>query len=262
MQSKNPVFSRSQSAGWGSQATPTPQQLQNMYDSPSYAPPAQPAYRTMTIDDVVVRGFMTLGTLVVAAAASWYLGVPMIVAIGSAIVALVLGLIASFTMSTNPLLILSYAAFQGVFLGAVSSVFDANINGIVVQAVLATAMAFAGTLAVYTLRIIRVTPKLVKYVVAAAVAALGLILVNLIAGFFVEGGLGLRDGGPLAIVFSVAMILLGCFFLLLDFDSVEQGVKQGAPEKFAWQCAFGLTLSLVWIYIEMLRLISYFTSSD
>ncbi|MFD2348840.1 Bax inhibitor-1/YccA family protein [Nonomuraea ferruginea] len=87
-------------------------------------------------------------------------------------------------------------------------------------------------------------------------------MVNLIAGFFVEGGLGLRDGGPLAIVFSVAMILLGCFFLLLDFDSVEQGVKQGAPEKFAWQCAFGLTLSLVWIYIEMLRLISYFTSSD
>lgn len=262
MQSKNPVFSRSQSAGWGSQATPTPQQLQNMYDSPSYVPPAQPAYRTMTIDDVVVRGFMTLGTLVAAAAASWYLQVPMGVAIGSAIVALVLGLIASFSMSTNPLLILSYAAFQGVFLGAVSSVFDANINGIVVQAVLGTAMAFAGTLAVYTLRIIRVTPKLVKYVVAAAIAALGLIVVNLIAGFFVDGGLGLRDGGPLAIVFSVAMILLGCFFLLLDFDSIEQGVKQGAPEKFAWQCAFGLTLSLVWIYIELLRLISYFTSSD
>ncbi|MFD2348839.1 Bax inhibitor-1/YccA family protein [Nonomuraea ferruginea] len=80
-------------------------------------------------------------------------------AIGSAIVALVLGLIASFTMSTNPALILGYAAFQGVFLGAVSSVFDSQINGIVVQAVLATAMAFAGTLAVYTLRIIRVTPQ-------------------------------------------------------------------------------------------------------
>src|SRR5690606_22095305 len=203
MQSKNPVFSRSQSAGWGSQATPTPQQLQNMYDSPSYVPPAQPAYRTMTIDDVVVRGFMTLGTLVVAAAASWYLQVPMGVAIGSAIVALVLGLIASFSMSTNPLLILSYAAFQGVFLGAVSSVF--------------------------ALRILGVAPKLVKCVVAAAIAALGLIVVNLIAGCFVDGGLGLRDGGPLAIVFSVAMILLGCFFLLLDFDSLEQGVKQGAP---------------------------------
>ncbi|MFG1947890.1 Bax inhibitor-1/YccA family protein [Nonomuraea sp. NPDC048826] len=261
MQSKNPVFSKKQSTGWGGQA-PTPQQLQNMYDSPSYAPPTQPAYRTMTLDDVVVRGFMTLGTLVVAAAAAWYFDVPLALAIGASIVALVLGLIASFTMSTNPALILGYAAFQGVFLGAVSSVFDQQINGIVVQAVLGTAMAFGGTLAVYTLRIIRVTPKLVKYVVAAAVAALGLILVNLIAGFFIPGGLGLRDGGPLAIVFSVAMILIGCFFLLLDFDSIEQGVKEGAPEKFAWQCAFGLTLSLVWIYIEMLRLISYFTSSD
>jgi uncharacterized YccA/Bax inhibitor family protein len=103
---------------------------------------------------------------------------------------------------------------------------------------------------------------MVKYVIAAAVAALGLILVNLVAGFFVPGGLGLRDGGTLAIVFSAAMILLGCFFLLLDFDSIEQGVKQGAPAKFAWQCAFGLTLSLVWIYLEVLRLLSYFTSSD
>jgi uncharacterized YccA/Bax inhibitor family protein len=261
MQSKNPVFSRSQSAGWGAQ-TPTPQQLQHMYDSPSYAPPAQPAYRTMTLDDVVVRSFLTLGTLVVAAAAAWYFDVSVGVAIGSAIVAMILGLIASFTMSTNPLLILGYAAFEGVFLGALSHVFDAQIGGIVIQAVLGTAMAFGGTLAVYALRIVRVTPKMVKYVVAAAVAALGLILVNLIAGFFVEGGLGLRDGGPLAIVFSVAMILLGCFFLLLDFDSIEQGVKQGAPEKFAWQCAFGLTLSLVWIYIELLRLISYFTSSE
>lgn len=262
MESKNPVFSRSrQSAGWGAQ-TPTPDQLQNMYDAPAYAPPTQPAYRTMTLDDVVVRGFMTLGTLVAAAAAAWYLQVPIAVAVGSAIVALVLGLIASFRMSTNPLLILGYAAFEGVFLGAISSVFEARISGIVLQAVLGTALAFGGVLTVYSLRIVRVTPKMVKYVIAAAVAALGLVLVNLLAGFFVEGGLGLREAGLLGYAFSGAMILLGCFFLLLDFDTIEQGVKQGAPEKFAWQCAFGLTLSLVWIYIEMLRFISYFTSSD
>ncbi len=262
MQSRNPVFSRSrQSAGWGGQA-PTPGQLQNMYDAPSYAPPTQPAFRAMTLDDVVVRSFMTLGTLVVAAAASWYLDVPLAVAIGSAIVALVLGLIASFTMSTNPALILGYAAFEGVFLGTISSLFEGQISGIVLQAVLGTAMAFGGVLAVYTLRIVRVTPKMVKYVIAAAIAALGLIVVNLVAGIFVPGGLGLRDGGTLAIVFSAAMILLGCFFLLLDFDSIEQGVKEGAPAKFAWQCAFGLTLSLVWIYLEVLRLLSYFSSSD
>lgn len=262
MQSRNPVFSKSrQSAGWGAQS-PTPDHLQNMYDAPSYAPPTQPAFRAMTLDDVVVRSFMTLGTLVVAAAAAWYLDVSPGVAIGAAIVALILGLIVSFTQSSNPALILGYAAFEGVFLGTISSLFEGQISGIVIQAVLGTAMAFGGVLAVYTLRIIRVTPKMVRYVIAAAIAALGLILVNLVAGFFVPGGLGLRDGGTLAIVFSAAMILLGCFFLLLDFDSIEQGVKQGAPAKFAWQCAFGLTLSLVWIYLEVLRLLSYFTSSD
>ncbi|MEV0591671.1 Bax inhibitor-1/YccA family protein [Nonomuraea cavernae] len=263
MESKNPVFNRSrqQPGAWAPPA-PTPDQLQHMYDSPSYAPPAGPAYRTMTIDDVVVRGFMTLGTLIAAAAAAWYFQVPMAVAVGAAIVALVLGLIASFKQSTSPALILAYAAFQGVFLGAISSLFESFFNGIVLQAILGTAFAFGGVLAVYSLRIVRVTPKLTKFVIAAAIAAIGLMVVNLLVGFFVDGGIGIRTDSPLGWIFSIAMILLGCFFLLLDFDAVEQGVKQGAPEKFAWQCAFGLTLSLVWIYLEVLRFISYFSGND
>ncbi|GAA2283739.1 Bax inhibitor-1/YccA family protein [Nonomuraea roseoviolacea subsp. roseoviolacea] len=258
MESKNPVFSRTrqQSAGWGA-PTPTPAQLQNMYETPSYAPP-----RTMTLDDVVVRGFMTLGMLVVGAAAAWYFKVPTGVAVGSAIVALVLGLIASFKQSVNPALILGYALFEGVFLGAISRVFEAYFPGIVVQAVLGTALAFGAVLTVYALRIVRVTSKLVKYVAAAGIAALGLMVVNLLVGIFNGTGLGLRTDSPIGWVFSIAMILLGCFFLLLDFDAVEQGVRQGAPEKFAWQCAFGLTLTLVWIYLEVLRFISYFTNSD
>ncbi|WP_219463276.1 Bax inhibitor-1/YccA family protein [Nonomuraea rhizosphaerae] len=262
MESKNPVFSRTrQQQGWQGPA-PTPSQLQNMYDSPSYAPPTQPAFRAMTLDDVVMRGFMTLGTLVVTAAAAWYFDVPVGVAIGAAVVALVLGLIASFTMSTNPALILGYAAFEGVFLGAVSSVFESAYNGIVLQAVLGTMFAFAAVLTVYALRIIRVTPKFVRYGIAAVIALLGLSLVNFIVGFFVPGGLGLRTDSAMGFIFSVVMILAGCFFLLLDFNSIEEGVKQGAPEKFAWQCAFGLTLTLVWIYLEVLRFIAIFTRSD
>ncbi|MFC7102094.1 Bax inhibitor-1/YccA family protein [Nonomuraea rubra] len=219
----------------------------------------------MTLDDVVVRGFLTLGTLVLAAAAAWYFNVPPMVAIGAAIVALALGLIVSFTMSTNPALILGYAVAEGVFLGKISFVFNGMASGIVLQAVLGTAFAFAAVLAVYALRIVRVTPKLVKFVIAAAIAAVGFMLLNLLLGVFGVNdgqGLGLRADEPIGWIFSVAMILLGCFFLLLDFDSIEQGVKQGAPEKFAWQCAFGLTLSLVWIYLEILRFVSYFTSSD
>ncbi|MGW0804187.1 Bax inhibitor-1/YccA family protein [Nonomuraea sp. NPDC002799] len=261
MESKNPVFSRSrqQAGGWAGPA-PSPGQLQNMYDAPSYAAPTRPAQRAMTLDDVVVRGFLTLGALVVAATAAWILRVPPVVAIGAAVVALILGLIVSFTQSTNPALILGYAVFEGVFLGKISFVFSGGASGIVLQAILGTAFAFGAVLTVYSLRVIRVTPKLVKFGIAAAIAALGLLLVNLLVSFFNAGvGLGLRTDSPIGWVFSIAMILIGCFFLLLDFDAIEQGVKQGAPEKFAWQCAFGLTVSLVWIYLEVLRLVSYFT---
>jgi uncharacterized YccA/Bax inhibitor family protein len=230
-----------------------------MYDAPSYSPPT---HRSMTIDDVVVRSFMTLGTLVVAGAASWVLNVSLGVAIVCALVGLVLGLIASFKQSTSPVLILGYALFYGVFVGALSHMYEGFYNGIVLQAVIGTALAFGGVLTVHSLKIIRVTKKLYRFVAAAAIAALGLMLVNLVAGFFVAGGIGIRGDNPLGWIFSVAMILLGCFFLLLDFDMIEQAVAQGAPEKFAWQCAFGLTLSLVWIYLEVLRFISYFSGND
>ncbi|WP_326825727.1 Bax inhibitor-1/YccA family protein [Streptosporangium sp. NBC_01756] len=260
MESKNPVFSR-QSKGhqaWGS-PTPTPEQLQGMYDSPSYAPPAQ---RTMTIDDVVVRGFITLGTLVVSAAVAWALNLGTVALLIGVIVGLVLGLIVSFKQSTNPVLILGYAVAYGVAIGVISHIYNDLYNGIVFQAVVGTALAFAAMLTVYSLRIIRVTPKFTKFVVAAGLGLMGLMLVNWVATFFIQDGIGIRSGGALAYVFSIAAILIGCFFLLLDFDSVEQGVRTGAPEKYSWLMAFGLTVTLVWIYLEILRLLSYFSSSD
>jgi uncharacterized YccA/Bax inhibitor family protein len=255
MESKNPIFSR-QSKGnqaWGT-PTPTPEQLQGMYNSPSYAPPAQ---RTMTIDDVVVRGFITLGTLVVSAGVSWALNLGTVALVLGVIVGLVLGLIVSFKQSTNPVLILGYSVAYGVAIGVISHMYNDRFSGIVFQAVVGTALAFAAMLTVYSLRIIRVTPKFTKFVVAAALGLMGLMLVNLVAGYFIEDGIGIRAGGPLAYVFSIATILIGCFFLLLDFDEVERGVKNGAPEKYSWLMAFGLTVTLVWIYLEILRLLSY-----
>jgi uncharacterized YccA/Bax inhibitor family protein len=255
MESKNPIFSR-QSKGnqaWGT-PTPTPEQLQGMYNSPSYAPPAQ---RTMTIDDVVVRGFITLGTLVVSAGVSWALNFDRTALIAGVLIGLVLGLIISFKQSTNPLLILGYSVAYGVAIGVISHIFNDLYHGIVFQAVVGTALAFAAMLTVYSLRIIRVTPKFTKFVVAAALGLMGLMLVNLVAGFFIPEGIGIRSGGALAYVFSIAVILIGCFFLLLDFDEVERGVKNGAPEKYSWLMAFGLTVTLVWIYLEILRLLSY-----
>ncbi|WP_068927246.1 Bax inhibitor-1/YccA family protein [Planobispora rosea] len=260
MESKNPVFNRMpQGQQPGGYPTPTPEQLQGMYDSPSYAPPAQ---RTMTIDDVVVRGFITLGTLVASAAVAWILNLGMGAALAGVIVGLILALVITFKQSTNPALILGYSVSYGVAVGVISHLYNNFYNGIVFQAVVGTALAFAAMLTVYSLRIIRVTPKFTKFVVAAGLALMGLMLVNLVSGFFIEDGIGIRSGGPLAIVFSIAAILVGCFFLLLDFDQVEQGVKYGAPAKYSWLMAFGLTMTLVWIYLEVLRLLSYFSGDD
>ncbi|MDP9848926.1 Bax inhibitor-1/YccA family protein [Streptosporangium lutulentum] len=255
MESKNPIFSRQSKGGqaWGT-PTPTAEQLQGMYNSPSYAPPAQ---RTMTIDDVVVRGFITLGTLAVSAAAAWVLNLGTVALLIGVVVGLVLGLIVSFKQSTNPVLILGYAVAYGVAIGVISHMYNNLYNGIVFQAVVGTALAFAAMLTVYALRIIRVTPKFTKFVVAAGLGLMGLMLVNLVAGYFIEDGIGIRSGGALSYVFSIAVILIGCFFLLLDFDEVERGVKSGAPEKYSWLMAFGLTVTLVWIYLEILRLLSY-----
>ena len=117
---------------------------------------------------------------------------------------------------------------------------------------------FAGMLVVYKTGAIRVTPKLTRWIIGALVGVLVLMLANLIASIFVAGGLGLRDGGPLAIVFSLVVIGVAAFSLLLDFDMADEAIRRGAPAKFAWYIAFGLLVTVVWLYLEILRLLSYF----
>ena len=233
------------------------------YGGPGFAPPAPPATRPMTMDDVVVRGFLTLATLVLTAALAWVF-VPTRLAAPVLVVAVLaeIGIWAfiTFGRKANAPLVLAFAGVYGVVVGIVSHSYNDVFHGVVFQAVTGTALAFAATLAAYALRIVRVTPKFAKFTIAAGAALIGLMLVNMLAHLFgADQGIGIRDpGSPLAYVFSVVAILVGCFFLLLDFDSIEQGVRGGAPEKFAWYCAFGLVLSLVWIYLEILRLLSYF----
>lgn len=259
MDSRNPAF-RSDRFGqqMGSGHAPSPQQLQDMYNQPAYTPPAQ---RTMTIDDVVVKSAAALGVLVVTAALTWAL-VPVETGLAIAFVAFLLqfglAMFISFGQRANAPLVLAFSAVYGVGVGGLSHYYDARWDGIVFQAVLGTALAFSGMLAVHTLRVIRMTPKTVRFIIAAGWALVGLMLVNLVVSLFNDDGIGIREPTPLGITFSVVAILVGCFFLLLDFDTIEQGVRAGAPEKFAWYCAFGLVLSLVWIYLELLRLLSYF----
>jgi uncharacterized YccA/Bax inhibitor family protein len=255
MQSRNPVF-----AGRGAfgQAGYAPRG--QYYGAPAYAPP-----RAMTLDDVVVRSFLTLGTLVLAGALAWVL-VPERIAGPVSLVAVLAGVvfwaILTFGRKVNPVLVLGFAASYGVAVGLISHAYNDVYNGVVLQAVVGTALAFGAMLTVYTLRIVRVTPKFTRFVVAAGLALVGLMVLNLLVSIFHVGGIGIRGNGLLGVVFSVAAILVGCLFLLLDFDAIETGVRTGAPQKTAWLAAFGLTLTLVWIYLEMLRFLSRFYSRD
>ncbi|RSN70682.1 MULTISPECIES: Bax inhibitor-1/YccA family protein [Actinomadura] len=281
MESRNPAFrgrsfqQRADGAAYGAPGHYGAPGMEQGYGAPGHggsgygvqAPPAAPpATRPMTLDDVVVRGFMTLATLIATGALAWAL-VPVELSVPVMVVALVamIGVWAfiTFGRKANAPMVLAFAALYGVAVGIISHAYNDLYHGVVLQAVIGTALAFAATLAVYALRIVRVTPKFVRFVVAAGAALVGLMLVNLVVVLFGgEDGIGIRDpDNPLAYVFSVVAILVGCFFLLLDFDAVEDGVRAGAPEKFAWYCAFGLVLSLVWIYLEILRLLSYFYAS-
>ena len=152
-----------------------------------------------------------------------------------------------------------YAAFEGLLLGAISRVFEQRYPGIAVQAVTGTVMVAAGMLFVYKIGAIRVTPKFTQIVVGATIGVFGLMIVNLVAYLLharraraarrQQPGAGHR--------FSLLCIVIASMNLVMDFDMIERGIRQGAPAKFAWYAAFGLVVTLVWLYIEILRLLSY-----
>jgi uncharacterized YccA/Bax inhibitor family protein len=243
---------------------PSASQLNEWYSQPSYgqgAPPAAPS-RYLTLDDVVTRSVVLLGTLLVAAGFAWFV-VPAsaaggVMAIGF-IGALVLGLYMGFSGRANAVTATLYAALQGLALGAISELFNDRFNGIVVQAVTGTIMVAGGVLVVYKTGAVRVTPKFTKIVFASTLGVVGLMLVNLVAGLFTDGGLGLRNGGPMAIGFSLLCIVIAASNLIVDFDMIEQSVRRGVDEKVGWYLSWGILVTLVWLYLEILRLLSYFT---
>ena len=130
------------------------------------------------------------------------------------------------------------------------------------QAVLGTMAVFAAVLVMYKTRIIRVNRRFYRFAMAAAVGFILLMMVNLLFAAFGGGdGLGFRSGG-MGILFGVVGIVIGALFLALDFKQVEDGISYGAPREESWLAAFGLTLTLVWIYLEFLRLIAILQGND
>ncbi|MEV7284176.1 Bax inhibitor-1/YccA family protein [Streptomyces sp. NPDC093252] len=294
MRSSNPVFSRrgfsrdNGSAGFntapqaggaavGTQGNPyaQPGAGTNPYATNPYAqqgvqgaPPQAPATTDrMTMDDVVMRTAMTLGTVVVGAVLAWAL-LPVSsssygLAIGAALIAFVLAMVQSFKRNASPALILTYAAFEGVFLGVFSEMFNSRWSGAPFQAVLGTMAVSGATLLIYKAGWIRVTARYARIGMAIAIAFVLVMAVNLLlVAFGVADDGGLRSMGPLGAIVGIFAIVLGAFFLTLDFKQIEDGIAYGAPRKEAWLAAFGLTMTLVWIYIEMLRLVAIFSGDD
>jgi uncharacterized YccA/Bax inhibitor family protein len=271
MPSSNPAFSRfggaghgQQNLGWGAQ----PQQYgaPGQYGAPTqhdpYAAPSPYAATTtryMTMDDVVTKTGLSFLVTVLAAAAVWAMPGQAAwgLALPAVLVAFVLGLVISFKQIANPVATLAYGALYGVALGAISEAFNLIYPGIVMQALIGTFGVFAGMLVIYKTGAIRVTPKLTRWVVGAAIGAFVLMLANLVVSMF-GGSLGIREAGPVGIIFSLVVIGIAAFMLLLDFDTADEAIRRGAPAKFAWYIAFGLLVTVVWLYLEILRLLSYF----
>jgi uncharacterized YccA/Bax inhibitor family protein len=240
--------------------TPPPTDITKGYGGGSGGSiPAAPT-RYMTLDDVIVRTGAMLGVLLRAGAATWVLtpesSAGGLIAVG-ALGGLALALYMAFTMRANAVTALLYAALQGVALGAISRAFEQWRHGIVVQALTGTVLVAGGMLIAYRIGAIRVTPRFTKIVFASTLGVLGLMVVNLVAYLFHPGGLGLRDGGALAILFSLLCIGIAAMNLAVDFEVIQQGIRNGADEKFAWYASFGLTVTLVWLYLEILRLLGY-----
>ncbi|TDD06697.1 Bax inhibitor-1/YccA family protein [Saccharopolyspora terrae] len=235
---------------------------QSSYGQAPAAPPQ--AARPMTIDDVVTKTAITLVLAVITATLTFLAGPPaVILALPAALVALVISLVIVFTKKVRPALVVAYSALEGVFLGGISYLFASQFNlGMIMQAIVGTLGVFAAMLVVYKTGAIRVTPKLTKWIIGAVAGAAVLMLVNLVASFFTAGGLGLREAGPLGIGFSLLCIGIAAFSFLLDFDAADKAIRSGVDAKFAWYIAFGLMTTLVWLYLEILRLLSYFSSSD
>lgn len=236
-------------------------QLDAMYQSPS-ATTADT--KRMTYDDVIIKTGGLLALLVVVAAATWTLVPgPMLstVMIVGLIGGLVLGLVNAFKRNPSPALIVAYTVFEGAFLGAISLVYNTMFEGAVTQAVIGTISVFAVSLFLFRSGKVRVTPKFTRWLMFALIGYALFSLVNFVLMMtgVMGGEFGLRNG-PIGVVIGIVAVGLAAASLIVDFDSIKRGVEAGAPAKMAWSAAFGLLVTLIWLYLELLRLAAIISS--
>jgi uncharacterized YccA/Bax inhibitor family protein len=288
MQSSNPVFNRAEgfngrgsTNAYGNQTYPASGMTYPSYGSgqqtgTSYGAPQAPADQgRMSIDSVVQKTGITLGLTVLVAIATWYLTGPVdsqaalntlyMLSMVGALGGFVLSMVNSFKKVVSPGLVLAFAAVEGLFVGAFSKAIEftygSGDQGLVMGAVLGTFAAVAGTLAAYKFFDIQVGTKFRKWVVAAMFGFVAVTLLDFVLSLF-GNAIGFNGFGPLGLVMSFVGLGLGVLMLILDFDFVERGIAAGLPERESWRAAFGLTVTIIWIYVELLRILAILRGND
>jgi uncharacterized YccA/Bax inhibitor family protein len=251
----------------------------------AYAAPAAGAHQTdrMTVEDTVVKTVGLFAILLVTAVVGWVwtLGalspaestsqniLPLVIGgLGGFVLAMVI--IFTSRKKIRPALIFAYAALEGLFIGGISAIFEFQFEGIVVQATLATLAVVGVTLALFASGKVRASKKATKIFLIAMVGYLAFSLLNLVLMWtgVSDSAFGLRSepsplfGIPWGVLIGVFVVILAAYSLVLDFDQIQQGVRNGAPRQFAWMGAFGIMVTVVWLYVEILRIIAIARSSN
>ncbi len=261
MQSTNPVFQRSETLARSTQQGvgfrepgPSAGDVADIYNTP----------QRMTLDDVIVKTGILLAIVVTVGAGAWVLQVPIGFALIAGLVGFALAMVNIFKKQVSPPLVLAYAATQGVFLGVISASYESDYSGIVVQAVIGTAAVFGAVLFGYKSGRLRATPMFAKVVTFGLIGMVAVLLLNLLVGAFTSGDpLGISGGNTgLSILFTAGLIIFGALTFVLDFDQADRMIAAGVPEQESWRVAFGLVVGLVFLYLNILRLLSYLQGND
>lgn len=226
---------------------------------PGQPPAIVPSDKPMTYENTISKTVLLFLIVLGFGAVGWFLPV---LALPAAIVGLVLGLVNAFKKEPSVPLILLYAAFQGVFLGGLSGIFEAQWAGIVSQAIIGTLAVFGVTLLLFRSGKVRTSPKMTKIVLVAMAGYLVFSLINV--GMIVFGATsdpwGMRGatlwGIPVGLLVGLLAVFLAAYSLVMDFELIQNGVKNRVPEKWAWSAAFGLMVTLIWLYVEILRILA------
>ena len=266
--SGQPVYGTAQAGTQGYPVSSSSEEQMASYEAMMNAPAADAVDRgTMTYDDVVVKSLMCFGLLLVGATAGWLtgivaMGVALVLFFASCAVTLGLGLFIQFSKKIRPGAIVTYSLIEGFSLGVISYTFEAYFPGIVISAVLATLVVIGTTLAAFMMGFVRNSSTLTRVAGIGSIAFFFYYLVT-----FALSVTGLVDmtavnnakifGIPLGIIIGVLAVFIGVLCLVRDFDAVKVGVANNVPEKYSWLCTFAIMTDVIWIYLQILKILSY-----